>query len=150
MRRFVLDTNIIVFYVRGHEVYKKAEAQCELTAPDAFPIISAVTKGEMLSFGEQNNWGEQKMALLNKTLDTFYVVDIIGSDDQMMHAYTEIDAYSQGRLSRLPSSFSARNMGKNDLWIAATAHVTGATLVTTDSDFDHLDGVFINVEKISI
>ena len=29
-------------------------------------------------------------------------------------------------------------MGKNDLWIAATAKATGATLLTTDKDFDHL------------
>lgn len=32
----------------------------------------------------------------------------------------------------------ARNMGKNDLWIAASAKAAGATLLTTDGDFDHL------------
>ena len=30
---------------------------------------------------------------------------------------------------------TARNMGKNDVWIAATAYVLRATLVTTDKDF---------------
>lgn len=34
-------------------------------------------------------------------------------------------------------------MGKNDLWIAATASVTGATLLTTDGDFDHLESAFL-------
>lgn len=29
-------------------------------------------------------------------------------------------------------------MGKNDVWIAATTKVAGATLLTTDNDFDHL------------
>jgi len=29
-------------------------------------------------------------------------------------------------------------MGQNDMWIAATAHVLGCELVTTDKDFDHL------------
>lgn len=33
---------------------------------------------------------------------------------------------------------SAQNMGKNNLWIAACALATGATLLTTDKDFDHL------------
>jgi len=36
-------------------------------------------------------------------------------------------------------------VGKNDLWIAATAQVTNSKLVTTDKDFDHLDGVFIDI-----
>ncbi|MBK9016619.1 MAG: PIN domain-containing protein [Saprospiraceae bacterium] len=45
---------------------------------------------------------------------------------------------------------SARNMGKNDLWIAATAHATQATLLTTDMDFNHLDGVFFDLERIDI
>jgi tRNA(fMet)-specific endonuclease VapC len=33
-------------------------------------------------------------------------------------------------------------MKHNDLWIAATAVATGATLVTTDKDFDHLEGLW--------
>ncbi len=39
-------------------------------------------------------------------------------------------------------------MGKNDLWIAATANATGATLLTTDSDFDHLSPNFIDLIRI--
>jgi predicted nuclease of predicted toxin-antitoxin system len=34
-------------------------------------------------------------------------------------------------------------IGQNDLWIAATAWVTKAALITTDSDFDHLHRVFL-------
>ena len=40
-------------------------------------------------------------------------------------------------------------MGKNDLWIAAIAHVTGATLVTTDKDFDQLAGKFVTRISVS-
>lgn len=32
-------------------------------------------------------------------------------------------------------------MGKNDLWIAATAITYNIPLITTDADFDHLDGL---------
>lgn len=39
-------------------------------------------------------------------------------------------------------------MGKNDLWIAATTSVLKAKLLTTDNDFDHLDGVFFEVAFI--
>jgi tRNA(fMet)-specific endonuclease VapC len=41
-------------------------------------------------------------------------------------------------------------MGKNDLWIAASAHVLGATLITTDNDFTHLDSIFIKLLKLEV
>ena len=40
-------------------------------------------------------------------------------------------------------------MGKNDLWIAATASILGAQLITTDADFDHLGGTFLKVGRVS-
>jgi len=150
MRRFVLDTNILVFYVREHEVYRRVEETCRLTEPDAFIILSVATQGEILSFAEQQNWNEKRMTALQRMLDALFIVDISGSDKKLLQAYADIDAYSQGKLSRMSSPFSARNMGKNDLWIAATAHATGATLVTTDADFDHLKDVFLKLEKIPL
>ena len=41
-------------------------------------------------------------------------------------------------------------MGKNDLWIAATASAFDITLVTTDRDFDHLNEEFIDVKFIDV
>jgi len=41
-------------------------------------------------------------------------------------------------------------MGKNDLWIASLAGLPDLQLVTTDSDFDHLNGVFFEVRKIEL
>ena len=64
--------------------------------------------------------------------------------------YAEIDAFSQGKLKDRPLSISARNMGKNDLWIAATASILNATLLTTDLDFNHLHNVFLNLEYIKV
>ena len=70
----------------------------------------------------------------------------------IIDAYAKIDAYSQGKLASkpLPLNMSARNMGKNDIWIAATAHVTQATLLTTDKDFNHLAGYFIDLQYIDM
>ncbi len=39
-------------------------------------------------------------------------------------------------------------MGKNDLWIAATAALTDARLLTSDRDFDLLDNVFLSLELV--
>lgn len=64
----------------------------------------------------------------------------------LIDRYAEIDAYSQGKLADkpLPGGMSSRNMGKNDIWIAATASVTKSVLVTTDTDFEHLNGVYLD------
>jgi predicted nucleic acid-binding protein len=45
---------------------------------------------------------------------------------------------------------SARNMGKNDLWIAASAMIAQGTLITTDKDFNHLHETLIKVDYIDI
>jgi predicted nucleic acid-binding protein len=36
-------------------------------------------------------------------------------------------------------------MGKNDLWIAASAAESGSLLITTDHDFDHLAPAHLSV-----
>jgi len=41
-------------------------------------------------------------------------------------------------------------MGKNDIWIAATANITHSHLLTTDNDFDHLDKQYLELIKISV
>lgn len=45
---------------------------------------------------------------------------------------------------------SSRNIGKNDLWIAATASVLNIPLITTDKDFLHLDKIFLKLEYFDI
>jgi predicted nucleic acid-binding protein len=41
-------------------------------------------------------------------------------------------------------------MGKNDIWIAATTSAIFATLITTDGDFEHLNGVFFDLIKVNL
>jgi tRNA(fMet)-specific endonuclease VapC len=43
---------------------------------------------------------------------------------------------------------TARSMGKNDVWLAATAHVGQFKFVTTDNDFNHLDSTYIDLLKL--
>jgi tRNA(fMet)-specific endonuclease VapC len=110
--------------------------------------ISAVTKGELLSFAKQVGWGKRKLEKLHSLILPASCIAIDG-DSPLMDAYADIDAYSQAKHPEYlpPVAFSARNMGKNDLWIAATAFLFGLTLVTTDHDFDHLHPDFIEVVK---
>jgi tRNA(fMet)-specific endonuclease VapC len=45
---------------------------------------------------------------------------------------------------------TARSMGKNDLWIAATASVLKLPLLTTDKDFLHLDSLYLDLKFIDL
>jgi len=66
----------------------------------------------------------------------------------MVGFYADIDNFSLGKLPNRPSPSSAIKMGKNDLWIAATAVVENAELITTEKDFIHLDGEFLTVHYV--
>ncbi len=147
MRRFVLDTNVLLAYYRGNLLFTVIAEDNGLHDPDVILIMPIAVKAEILSIALQNNWGEKKYRLLRKMVDQSF---IIHTNDDIADAYAEIDAYSQGRLPGNALGLSARNMGKNDLWIAATTRVVNASLITTDADFDHLDGTFITVKKYPV
>jgi len=139
MRKFVLDTNIVLAYIRQSPQYLSAESQLSLTADDAQLIVSVVTIGEIRVLAQRRDWGQKKMEQLNSFLQqALFVVDVSFGAPELLDAYVEIDCFSKGR-----------SMGKNDLWIAATAKVTGATLVTSDRDFDHLGNVYFQLVKIT-
>ena len=110
--------------------------------------MSVVSWGELYSLALRNAWGEKRLKMLDRLDEFFIIADIY--EESIIQKYGEIDAYSQGRLATKPAPLgsSARNMGKNDFWIAATTHVLDITILTTDNDFDHLDNVFIKIDKV--
>jgi tRNA(fMet)-specific endonuclease VapC len=57
----------------------------------------------------------------------------------LIDAYVKISAADRDCLD------GARNMGKNDLWIASTALHTGLPLLTTDKDFLFLHNKLLQV-----
>jgi tRNA(fMet)-specific endonuclease VapC len=145
---YLLDTGLLLGHIRGADYANLAERRYSLSQPPNVSLVSVVSKGEIYSLAIQLNWGERKKQELDSLLRRIPVVDI--NTDRIIQRYAEIDAYSQSkdRTKPLPSGVSSRNMGKNDLWIAATTSVLNAILVTTDTDFDHLNGVFLNVAYI--
>jgi predicted nucleic acid-binding protein len=96
----------------------------------------------------QREWGNKRLQEVQFLLQETVIAPI--KTEEIIKAYAEIDAYSQGKHPTLNLPTSARNMGKNDVWIAATASALELTLITTDKDFDHLNGVFLNVVWIDI
>ena len=145
---YLLDTNILLIYLRDNPTRNYIEETYDPFGSGNTPVISVVTVGEIRSIAKRNHWGARRMNILNSFLKTMVIADIYSED--VIDRYAEIDAYSQGKLVDQPLSGSARNMGKNDLWIAATASVTGSMLLTTDHDFSHLSGKFLRLSMIPI
>jgi len=119
------DTNLIIQHIRKGESLPSTA------------ILPVVVVGELMAFAFKADWGTQKLAFLEILLKRYPIVELTV---YLTENYALIDAYSQGKLKfqPLPPGMSARNMGKNDLWIAATALYFDFELHTADHDFDHL------------
>lgn len=145
MVKYFLDTGILLGYIRAADYAKYVEQKFKLMGPTNMSLISIVTVGEIYSLAELFHWGAKKKNNLEIVLNEVYAIDI--NDKQILKRYAEIDAFSQGKhlVKKLPDGMSSRNMGKNDLWIAATASILNAKLLTTDKDFDHLHNEFLEI-----
>jgi tRNA(fMet)-specific endonuclease VapC len=145
--RILFDTNIVLYHLRNdlqmvhfiRQNYQPFDNSNEV-------MISIVSVGELESLALQNHWGGARYQKLQDFLRKFVTIDL--NYRPIVLRYGEIDAFSQGKLMDKPLRVSARNMGKNDLWIAATASVLDAKLLTTDADFGHLKAVFLDIDQI--
>ena len=107
---------------------------------------SVICQGEMLALAEKNGWGHKKRTRLEQVLNGVPTLGI--SRRVILDAYARIDAWTHGQTVASPNNSPppkpAVSMKQNDLWIAATAHASGATLLSTDTDFQHLDGIWFH------
>jgi predicted nucleic acid-binding protein len=146
---YLLDTNILLLFLRPKNRFAASiERQyTPFTAPNV-AVLSVVTVGEIRSIAIQRQWGEKRVNNLGQYMSRFPIADI--HVESIIQRYAEIDEFSQGKLQGQPPGTSARNMGKNDLWISATASVLDLTLLTTDLGFQHLDKAFLNVQWLDL
>jgi len=151
MKNILIDTCVVIHIIRQSSTGINCIAA--LKAFDANPniIISVVTKGELESFAKQNKWGQNKLNQLTNFLNQSTYIDIENADQTLLDAYSNIDAFSKRKIADNGGNLlngAAKKMGKNDLWIAATALAIDIPVITTDGDFDHLNGTMINVIKV--
>ncbi len=151
MRYLVLDTCAIIHLIRGKETAIRIQTWINKLEPQPRQIISTVTKAELLTFALMAGWQTSKMIFLQKFLSGITYVDINHSDDQLINNYKLIDGYSKNKTTDPNGNFKGGShitMGKNDLWIAATAKTLNTTLITSDGDFDHLHPSIVKIKKI--
>lgn len=134
---YVLDTNVLLHLIRGNALGSKINQAFELTSNMRRHVVSIVTQAELWVIADRRNWGDAKRAALQHALDNLVIVPIEGT--RIIQAYVSI---CQADLKAIGG---ARNLKINDIWIAATALYTGLPLLTTDKDFQFLDGNSLQV-----
>jgi tRNA(fMet)-specific endonuclease VapC len=149
MKRFVIDTNIILHYMRGSRLYQQIELENELSSSDTIILVSVVSIAELEGFLQRNNYSEAKLQKLERMLAKVSIIGISNEAQELIEAFATLQNYSK---NLHPTAKLGRSVGigQNDLWIAATAWVGKAALITTDNDFDHLHRVFLNVIKYMV
>lgn len=137
-KSLLYDTGILIYIVRDTSIDENVR---KMINPDGLEeFISVVNKAEALSIAVRNAWGKAKILKLNRLFHGITIVDI--SDDLIIDRYVEIDVFSQKQRGSRKED-SPRNMGKNDLWIAATCSSLEFKLITTDKDYDHLQDEYL-------
>ncbi|HET6202796.1 MAG TPA: PIN domain-containing protein [Planctomycetota bacterium] len=133
----LLDTTVLVLLARGKEAARRVDERYRLRTRPEKPFLSIVTLGEMLAFARSRRWGDEKSRRLVEIAQELVVVDI--RHKPILEGFAEVKTIAREQ---------GRGIGDNDLWIAATARAIGACLLTTDRDFDFLDGKFLRREWI--
>jgi tRNA(fMet)-specific endonuclease VapC len=128
----LLDTSILIHLLRASTLGSRVSDEHSLRKRAERPLISIVSVGEVLAFAKKQAWGDAKTSKLRELIQQCVVVDI--SSNEVIEHYATIDAFCHAQ---------GKSVGKNDLWIAATAAATGALLLTTDKDFDPLHEQFL-------
>ena len=139
---YLLDTNVLLFWLRGGSVSTTIDGQFGLTHSSFRPLVSEVTLGEIQAFAMDSNWGDARKQKLSEIRKKLVVIDL--TDERIYRAYAEYSTLAKTK--GLPIFHD-----KNDLWIAASAKVSGATVLTTDAkgfkplrDGNHLNAVVLD------
>lgn len=137
---YVLDTSTLLNLIRGKELGQQIDSAFGLRTAMYRHTISIVTHGEMKVLAERNNWGEQKRDALAVALDSLVTINI--DSEPLVEAYVRVEKACRN------APGSERKMGQNDMWIAATALLCDLPIITTDDDFNHLNGRLITVHWV--
>jgi len=133
----VLDTNVLLALIRGGELGSRIDQAYGFRGNFQRHVVSFASQAEISVLADRHSWGSAKRDALQGMFGQLVVVPIDGRP--LLEAYVQISAADRNWNS------GARNMGKNDLWIASTALVASLPLLTTDKDF-----LFLNNRPLQV
>jgi predicted nucleic acid-binding protein len=119
---YLLDTNVVLFATRENSPVSAAiDAQFGLRQSPFRPAVCEVTVAELLAFAQ--SWGERRRTLLKQIIDEVLVIPISMPD--IHRRWASLYSYARSKGLQIQQDH-------NDVWIAATAHVAGLRLISSD------------------
>lgn len=112
MRRYMLDTNAVIYLLSG---------RIRMPLPEGQYSASIITEIELLSFSGLTEKDEQKIKNLLLAIDRIYLTDSVRDETIRLRRKTKL---------KLP-----------DAIIVASALIHDAILLTNDKDFSTIDGL---------
>ena len=150
MKEYLLDTNLLIGILAGKDWAKNTFQKFQLDDDDSLIHTSIICQGEILTIAVRNQWQKQRLTNLRELLEQVSIINV--DKQEIAEAYAKIQSWSEGKIIESQENFPppkpSRTMNQNDLWIAATAHIYDATLLSSDNDFQHLKGVWIKFEYL--
>ncbi len=128
---YLLDTNAVSALMRAD--IRMASWLSSIGADDQVAICT-ITRGEVLFGLKRLAMGRRRTELETKAAKLFAILPCEPLTPAAADRYASVKTSQQRR--GLP-------LDENDLWIAATALVMGATLVSRDSDFQAVEGLVV-------
>src|SRR5262245_24503954 len=134
MRVVIVDTDVASFIFKGDT--RGALYDPHIDESDTLPAISFMTRAELEQWAVLHNWGPAKRdELIALIKDGFVTVD---SNEALCTLWAEV----RGQARR-----AGRHIETADAWVAATALLYNAELVTHNAGhFDFLPGIQIITE----
>ena len=126
---FLLDSTAFSDLMRKNP---RVEARLAALSADDQVMICPVVRGEILYGLARLPPGRRRESLTKQTVPLFGTISCEPVPESAG------DVYARIKRSREQQGLT---LDENDLWIAATASVLGATLVTRDSDFGSVEGL---------
>jgi hypothetical protein len=122
MSKHLLDTSILLHYVRGSAVAEYLDTQYHPSELPNHSVVSVVSPGEMYSLSYSLKWGQARQDILKKLLNSIPAVDI--NHSAIINSFAEIDSYRQGKhpSKPLPAGESAKAIGDNDFMDCLYCH----------------------------
>ena len=122
----LLDTNIIIRYIRGDSSLDKVFEEEEL-------YVSTVTIGELYYGAELSAKKEQNRAVCSDFCKELKEIRI---EENVASIYARIKAQLKNDGHLIP---------ENDIWIASCAMSKGLTVVTADKHFSYIKGISVEM-----